>query len=140
MARKLSAAHLNAVTEFNRIKRENLAYHFILAAKVDARLLLVGRVEDYGDLYTWQITYTPRMIDAVILETFRSSNGQEPSYRVFYLDDVRSQYRSLTGSSLADKMRGLYYMAKGMEERAQDAVSLVMAREAERDSEAHAAS
>ena len=128
----------DAITAKSAAERERLAYHFILSAivlgaadKGESKwgsLKRVGSVYDAGDTYVWQIAFTPRMIDAVIMETFTTKDGQE-SVRCFYLADLYHTYanRSFDSKDVSAKMQGLYWHAVEMERIAQNAECLRMA-------------
>ena len=130
---KLSAAHQAVIDVKNAAEREKLAYHFILTAIVTGsgrwgNLKRVGSVYDSGDSWVWQIAFTPRLIDGVIMETFTAASGQE-SVRCFYLVDLYHTYahRSFSSNDVNGKFCALYLHAVEMERIAQDAETLKMA-------------
>jgi len=118
---KLSAKHQAAVDCLRFEQREKLAYHHILTALATGAgkwggLQRVGSVYDSGDTYVWQVAFTPRMKEAVIMETFKSRTGQGEQVRCFYLEDVSGNYRgrSFESKDVMAKMQALYYRAEEM--------------------------
>lgn len=118
---KRSAAHQAQVDAYQAENREKLAYHNILTAIVTSdgrwgKLTRVGSAYDRGDSWVWQIAFTPRMRDAVIMETFDSRVNGGKSVRCFYLDDARRQFegRSFDGDSAEAKLQALYFHAVEM--------------------------
>lgn len=119
---KLSAAHQAAINVKNQTERERLAYHHVLTAVVRGAgkwgyLQRVGSVYDSGDSWVWQITFTPRMKDAVIMETFDSRVNGEKTVRCFYLRDVARAYEnhSFDSTTVTGKFQALYWHAVEME-------------------------
>ena len=119
--KKLSAAHQSAVDCLRTEQREKLAYHVILTAMAAnagkwGSLQRVGSAYDRGDSWVWQIVFSPRMRDAVILETFDSRVNGGKSIRCFYLDDVRQHYagQSFESTSSEAKIQALYHRAMEM--------------------------
>jgi hypothetical protein len=107
---KRSKSHQEAVEAKDRAEREVLAYHHALSAKLQNTIQRVGSIYEQGDTYVWLIAFSPRMRDAVIVETFKSRNGQPESTRVFWLDDIRD------GMRYADwKFQELYGKAQQMQ-------------------------
>ena len=130
---KLSATHQAAVDVCRAAERERLAYHFILTAIAAGSakwgtLKRVGSVYDSGDSWVWQIAFTPRMVDGVIMETHTAANGAE-SIRCFYLADLYRTYanRSFSSNDVNGKFCALYLHAVELERIAQNAVTLKMA-------------
>lgn len=118
---KKSAAHQAVVDCYQHEQREKLAYHFVLSAIVAGTgkwgsLQRVGSAYDRGDSWVWQLTFSPRMRDAVIMETFTSKRNDGPVVRCFFLDDCRSQYegRSFSSDNEMAKLQQLYFRAKEM--------------------------
>ena len=127
---KLSAAHQAAVDVKNAAQRETLAYHHILTAIVRGTgkwgtLQRVGSVCDKGDSWVWQMAFTPRLRDAVIMETFDSTANNDATIavnggntvRCFFLSDVRLAYadHSFDSTSISGKFQALYQHAIEME-------------------------
>lgn len=122
---KLSAAHQATVDVKNQTARELLAYHHILTAIAAApssagrwgSLTRVGSVYHEGDSWVWQLTFSPRMRDAIIMETFDShtngQNGPAKSIRCFFLEDIRRAYegQSFDSQSVTGKFQALYWHA-----------------------------
>lgn len=118
---KRGTAHQSAVDCLQTEQREKLAYHHILTAIVTGagrwgNLQRVGSAYDRGDSWTWQIAYSPRMKDAVILETFDSAMNGGKSVRCFYLDDARKHYAGVNFDSQSSeaKIQALYFHAVEM--------------------------
>jgi hypothetical protein len=132
---KRSAAHQATVDCLQSEQREKLAYHFILSAIVTGEnkgskwgsLKRVGSVYACGDTWIWQITFTPRMVDGVIMETFTTKDGDE-TIRCFYLADLYRTYanRSFDSGDILGKFQDLYWRAVEMERVAQNAAVLGM--------------
>jgi hypothetical protein len=101
---KRSAAHQAAVDVANHTQRQSLAYHHALKAVLDKTAQRVGSIYDNGDSYVWLIAFSPRMRDAVIVETFKNRDGQD-SMRTFWLDDMRDgiKYADLRWQELFSK-------------------------------------
>lgn len=119
---KRSAAHQAVVDCLNAEQREKLAYHHILTAIVTGagkwgNLQRVGSAYERGDSWVWQLAFSPRMKDAIILETFDSAVNGGKSVRCFYLDDVRRQYEGVTFDSQSSdaKLQALYFYAVEMQ-------------------------
>ena len=108
---RLSAAHQAAVDIKNHAQRECLAYHHALVAKLDGSITRVGSVYDHGDSYVWLMAFSPRMRDAVIVETFTSNHGDKSTH-VYWLADIR---RHDTDSQLGQKFAILYDKAMEMQ-------------------------
>lgn len=115
---KLSATHQAVTDAKNAAERERLAYHFILTAIIRGsgkwgELARVGSIYDKGDSWVWQITFTPRMRDAVIMETFDSRTNDDKTIRCFYLADVGRAYEghSFDSQSVTGKFQTLYFHA-----------------------------
>ena len=130
---KLSASHQALLDVKNQIERERLAYHFILTAIAASpakwgTLKRAGSVYDRGDSWVWQIAFTPRMVDGVIMETHTSHDGAE-SIRCFYLADLYQTYanRSFSSNDVNGKFCTLYLHAVEMERIAQNSETLKMA-------------
>lgn len=120
--KKLSAAHQQAVDAKDAARRENLAYNFVLRAMVlgsrmENGLKRIGTACDGGDTYVWQVAFTPRYRNAVVMETFVSGNYDDESVHCFFLDDAREQFahRSFDSESLNAKLQELYFRAVQME-------------------------
>jgi hypothetical protein len=120
--RKLSAAHQATVDAKNQAEREQLAYHHIVTAIVRGtgqygNLVRVGSIYDQGDSLTWQIAFSPRLRDAVIMETFDSRTYGDKTVRCFYLADVAHTYegRSFESTSLTGKLQKLYFHAVNLQ-------------------------
>lgn len=120
--KKLSAAHQASVDCLQQAQREVLAQHHILKSIVNGpgkwgSLERVGSVYDKGDSWVWQITFSPRMRDAVIMETFKSKTNEDETVRCFFLSDCASQYanRSFDSTDFMAKMQALYWHAVEME-------------------------
>lgn len=119
---KLSKAHQAVIDVYNAAERERLAYHHVLTAIVRGTgrwgtLERVGSVYDRGDSWVWQICFSPRMKDAVIMETFKSHTRQDETVRCFYLGDIANTYRGRSfdsGDPMA-KMQALYWKAVEMD-------------------------
>jgi hypothetical protein len=129
---KRSGSHQATVDCLRVEQREKLAYHFILTAIANGStkwgsLKRVGSVYDAGDSWVWQITFTPRLIDGVIMESFTGSDGQE-SIRCFYLADLYHAYanRSFSSTDVNGKFCALYLHAVEMERIAQNAETFKM--------------
>jgi hypothetical protein len=119
---KLSAAHQAAVDVKNAAQREALAYHHILTAIAResgkwGSLQRVGSVYDKGDSWVWQMAFTPRLRDAVIMETFDSAVNGDKTIRCFFLSDVQNAYcgHSFESTSVPGKFQVLYHHAVEME-------------------------
>lgn len=119
--RKLSAAHQADVDAKNAAQRECLAYHHVLTAMVTGQgkwgsLQRVGSAYHQGDSWVWQIAFTPRLRDAVIMETFDSKVNGRKSVRCFWLDDVRRHYEGMSYDSTAAeaKIQAMYFRAVEM--------------------------
>lgn len=119
---KRSAAHQNAVDCLQAEQREKITYHHILTAIVTGagrwgNLQRVGSAYDRGDSWVWQIAFSPRMKDAIILETFDSAVNGGKSVRCFHLDDARSRYEGVTfdSQSAEAKLQALYFHAVEMQ-------------------------
>jgi hypothetical protein len=115
---KLSAAHQAVIDVKNAAERERLAYHFILTAIVRGPgkwgdLARVGSIYHEGDSWVWQMAFTPRMRDAVIMETFDSRTNGDKTVRCFYLADVARAYEghSFDSQSVTGKFQTLYFHA-----------------------------
>lgn len=115
---KLSAAHQAVKDVLHAEQREKLAYHFILTAIVRGpskwgELAHVGSIYDKGDSWVWQMAFTPRMRDAVIMETFDSRTNDDKTIRCFYLADVGRAYEghSFDSQSVTGKFQTLYFHA-----------------------------
>ena len=115
---KRSAAHQAAVDVYNAVQREQLAYHVILTSIVAGNgrwgdLQRVGSVYDRGDSWVWQLAFSPRMRDAVIMETFDSKVNGGKTVRCFYLDDARRHYEGVSYDSTSSeaKIQALYFHA-----------------------------
>jgi hypothetical protein len=102
---KRSKAHQDAVEAKDHAQRQSLAYHHALVASLNKTLQRVGTIRDGHDLYTWQIAFSPKLRDAVIVETFKSCASDDSSTRTFWLDDMRQsiQYASLQFQELYGK-------------------------------------
>ncbi len=98
-----------AVEAYERESRENHAYHHALVASIKGELRRVGTVKDGQDTYIWQIAFTPRYYQAVVVQTFRSKVNQDDTVRVFWLADWK---RPATDGYLWDS---LYAEAQQME-------------------------
>ena len=131
---KLSKAHQAAVDCLRSEQREKLAYHFVLSAIVTGdgsgkwgSLIRVGSVYDSGDSWVWQICFTPRLVDGVVMETFTTRDGVE-TVRCFYLADLYQTYanRSFDSGDICGKFQGLYWHAVEMERVQQNAEVLGM--------------
>lgn len=131
---KLSKAHQAQVDVSRAAERERLAYHFILSAIVTGEgsgkwgsLQRVGSVYDAGDSWVWQIAFTPRMVDGVVMETFTTRDKVE-TVRCFFIADLYRTYanRSFDSGDVLGKFQGLYWHAVEMERVAQNAVVLGM--------------
>lgn len=116
--RKLSATHQAVVDVKNQAERERLAYHFILTAIVRGpgkwgELARVGSVYHESDSWVWQMAFTPRMRDAVIMETFDSRTNNDKTVRCFYLADIARTYEghSFESTSATGKFQTLYFHA-----------------------------
>jgi hypothetical protein len=102
-------------------ERERLAYHHALVATLNQTIQRVGSVYDKGDSYVWLITFTPRLRDAVIVESFKSHTGDE-STRVFWLADLKltygSEYGRLFGELFgkANMMQNIQHNALSLEQ------------------------
>lgn len=119
---KVSAAHQASIDCLQAEQREKLAYHHILTAIVRGtgkwgQLQRVGSAYHQGDSWVWQLAFTPRMRDAVIMETFKSRVNGEESVRCFYLADAARQFdgRSFDSSDSMRKLQALYFHAVEME-------------------------
>lgn len=119
---KLSAAHQAVIDVKNAEAREKLAYHHILTAIVRGSgkfggLARVGSAYDRSDSWVWQLAFTPRMRDAVIMETFDSHGSGEKSVRCFYLSDVARAYEGVSYDSqtVTAKIQALYFHAVELE-------------------------
>lgn len=115
---KLSASHQAVIDVKNAAQRELLTYHHILTAIVTSpgkweRLERVGSVYDAGDSYVWLLAFTPRMHDAVIMETFDSHTGQGKAVRCYFLSDLARTYegRSFDSGDVLAKMQAMYFHA-----------------------------
>lgn len=115
---KLSAAHQAQVDAYRATERERLAYHFILSAMVTGpgkwgTLQRVGSVYHEGDSWVWQMAFTPRMHDAVIMETFASRVNGDKTVRCFYLADIARAYEghSFDSQTVTSKFQALYFHA-----------------------------
>lgn len=120
--KKLSASHQAAVDCLKQAQREVLAQHHVLKAIVSGSgrwgtLQHVGSVYDQGDSYVWQMTFSPRLRDAVIMETFKSKENEDETVRCFFLADCARQYenRSFDSTDVMAKMQALYWHAVEME-------------------------
>ena|SRR5579872_345647 len=136
---KRSAAHQATVDCLQSEQREKLAYHFVLSAMVTGKgegksdskwgtLKRVGSVYDKGDSWVWQICFTPRMLDGVVMETFTTAEGVE-TVRCFYLADLYRTYanRSFDSGNPMRKFQELYWHAVEMERVRQNAETMQMA-------------
>jgi hypothetical protein len=115
---KLSAAHQAVIDVKNRAERERLAYHFILTAIARGtgkwgELARVGSVSHDGDSWVWQLAFSPRMRDAVIMETFDSHTNGDKTVRCFYLADIARAYegQSFDSQTVTAKFQTLYWHA-----------------------------
>lgn len=115
---KLSAAHQAVIDVKNTEAHEKLAYHHILTAIVRGSgkfggLVRVGSAYDRGDSWVWQLAFTPRMRDAVVMETFDPRENGDKSVRCFYLSDVARAYEGVSYDSQtsAAKIQALYFHA-----------------------------
>jgi hypothetical protein len=118
---KTSAAHQAAIDVKNAAQREVLAYHHILRSMASGSgkwgtLQRVGSAYETGSTWVWLLAFTPRMRDAVIMETFKSGNGDE-TVRCFFLADIANTYRnrSLASTDLSGEIQQLYFRAAEME-------------------------
>lgn len=123
MARKVSAARQADINRLRAIDRERLAYHHVLTASLAGELQRVGSVYHDGDSYVWQLAFTPRLRDAVIVQTFQSSHSKQgASVRVFYLEDQRDGFSmAFDPGSESAKLQELYWQAERMERAEQAA-------------------
>lgn len=119
---KVSAKHQADIDVKNAAMRESLAQHHILKAIVTGSgkwgsLQRVGSAYDRGDSYVWQLTFSPRLRDAVIMETFKSHNGQDETIRCFFLADAANTFanRSFDSTDVLAKLQALYWHAVEME-------------------------
>ena len=115
---KLSAAHQAVKDVLHAEQREKLAYHFVLTAIIRGsgkwgELARVGSIYDKGDSWVWQMAFTPRMRDAVIMETFDSRTNGDKTIRCFYLADIARAYEghSFDSQSVTGKFQTLYFHA-----------------------------
>ncbi len=115
---KISAAHQTAIDAKNMAERERLAYHHILTAIARGSgkwgdLARVGSIYDRGDSWVWQMAFTPRMRDAVIMETFDSATNGDKTVRCFYLADIAQAYEghSFDSQTVTAKFQALYFHA-----------------------------
>ena len=115
---KLSKAHQAVIDVKNAAERERLAYHFILTAIVRGagkwgELARVGSIYHEGDSWVWQMAFTPRMRDAVIMETFDSRTNGDKTIRCFYLADIARAYEGhgFDSQSVTGKFQTLYFHA-----------------------------
>ena len=115
---KLSAAHQAVIDVKNQSERERLAYHHILTTIVRGvgkwgSLARVGSIYHEGDSWVWQLTFSPRMRDAVIMETFDSRTNGDKTVRCFYLADIARAYegRGFNSQSVTGKFQTLYFHA-----------------------------
>lgn len=122
-----------AIEAKDAAERERLAYHFILTAITQGTnkwgsLKRVGSAYDRGDSWVWQIAFTPRMVDGVIMETFTTSAGVE-MVRCFFLADLYRTYanRSFDSGDVCGKFQELYWRAVEAERIQQNAKTLQMA-------------
>lgn len=127
---KVSARHQADIDIKNWTQRENLAYCHIMRAMVNGTgrwgtLQRVGSVYDKGDSYVWQLAFSPRLRDAVIMETFTSAHNGDQTVRVFFLEDARQTYyaRSFDSTDVLAKIQQLYLHALEMERREQNKVA-----------------
>jgi len=118
----ISAAHQAQIDVYRAADRERLAYHHILTAIVHGHgkwgeLARVGSVYHRGDSWVWQVCFTPRMRDAVIIETFDSAVNGDKSVRCFYLADIASTYEGQVFDSASEmaKFQTLYWHAVEMQ-------------------------
>ena len=119
---KRSAAHQAAIDVFNQESRERLAYHHILTAIASesgkwGSLQRVGSIYDKGDSWVWQMAFSPRLRDAVIMETFDSAINGNKTVRCFYLADIAHAYEghSFESTSVTGKFQTLYFHAVEMQ-------------------------
>ena len=120
---KLSKAHQAVVDVRNQLQRESLAYHHVLTAIARGtgsrwgELTRVGSIYDCGDSWVWLITFSPRMRDAVIMETFDSRTNGDKKVRCFFLADIARNYEghSFDSTSVTGKFQALYNHAKEMQ-------------------------
>jgi hypothetical protein len=119
---KLSAAHQAAVDVKNQEARERLAYHHILTAIVRGSgkwggLVRVGSAYHEGDSWVWQMTFSPRLRDAILMETFDSAVNGDKSVRCFFLNDVARAYegQSFDSKTVTAKIQALYFHAVEMQ-------------------------
>lgn len=122
---KISAAHQAVIDVKNQESRERLAYHHILTEIVRGggdgaragrwgKLQRVGSIYHKGDSWVWQLAFSPRLRDAVIMETFDSRANEDRSVRCFFLADVAQAYenRWFDSQSVTGKFQALYMHAK----------------------------
>jgi hypothetical protein len=122
---KLSKAHQAAIDAKNAAQREALAYHHILTAiaRDNGRwgsLQRVGSAYERGDSWVWQLALTPRLRDAVIMETFDCTTNGGKTVRCFFLPDIASAYEghSFESTSIPGKIQALYFRAVEMQRMA----------------------
>jgi hypothetical protein len=119
---KLSAAHQAVIEVKNQAERERLAYHHVLTAITRGPgkwggLARVGSIYDKGDSWVWQMCFSPRLRDAVIMETFDSRTNGDKTVRCFFLADIARAYegRSFDSQSVTGKFQTLYFHAVEMQ-------------------------
>ena len=119
---KVSAAHQAVIDVKNAAERERLAYHHILTAIASesgkwGSLVRVGSIYDKGDSWVWLMAFSPRMRDAVIMETFDSAINGNKTVRCFYLADIARAYdgHSFESTSVTGKFQALYFHAVEMQ-------------------------
>ena len=119
---KLSAAHQAQVDTYRNENREKLAYHFILTAITRGSnkwgdLARVGSIYHEGDSWVWQMAFSPRMRDAIIMETFDSRTNGDKTVRCFYLADIARTYEnhSFDSQTVTGKFQALYFHAVEMQ-------------------------
>ena len=119
---KRSAAYQAVIDAKNAVERERLAYHHILTAIASesgkwGSLVRVGSIYDKGDSWVWLMTFSPRMRDAVIMETFDSAINGNKTVRCFYLADIAHAYEghSFDSTSVTGKFQTLYFHAVEMQ-------------------------
>ena len=80
-------------------------------------IVAVGSIYDKGDSWVWQMAFSPRMRDAVIMETFDSAINGNKTVRCFYLADIAGAYEghSFESTSVTGKFQTLYFHAVEMQ-------------------------
>lgn len=119
---KLSAAHQAVIDVKNQAERERLAYHHVLTAITREAgkwggLARIGSIYDKGDSWVWQMCLSPRLRDAVIMETFDSHTNGDKTVRCFFLADIARAYEghSFDSQSVTGKFQTLYFHAVEMQ-------------------------